>query len=205
MTFCFFMLRQNLFAPGGVRYMSESFMASLLLVGLSEIGDKTQLAVLALCSQSKRWLNIMAGAMLAFLIADSIAVLSGEFLSKLVSHETIRVISGLLFFSLGVYYLIQRENGKEKSRKMIGAPFLQTFSLVLFSEMGDKTQIAVGLLAAEYESPLPVLAGALISLGIVTLISLLVGSQLYRFISISRLRRLAGLAFILSGIASILF
>jgi putative Ca2+/H+ antiporter (TMEM165/GDT1 family) len=184
--------------------MSESFMVSLLLVGLSEIGDKTQLAVLALGSQSKMWLSVMAGAMLAFLIADSIAVLSGEFLSKLVSHETIRVISGLLFFLLGIYYLIQREDGEEKSRK-IGTPFLQTFSLVLFSEMGDKTQIAVGLLAAEYGSPLPVLAGALVSLGIITLISLFVGSQLYRFISISRLRRLAGLAFILSGIASIFF
>ncbi len=54
--------------------MLQEVLASFLVVGLAELGDKTQISVFLLASQTKRYVELFVGVMLAFLVVDGVAV-----------------------------------------------------------------------------------------------------------------------------------
>ena len=51
----------------------------LLAVGLAEMGDKTQLSILILSTRTKEYFRLLLGVMLAFLLADGLAILLGSY------------------------------------------------------------------------------------------------------------------------------
>jgi len=69
---------------------------------LAEMGDKTQLATVALGARfvSAAW--VTAGSTLGMLAADGAVVFGGSYLARLVSPVTLRRIAGALFLILGV-------------------------------------------------------------------------------------------------------
>jgi putative Ca2+/H+ antiporter (TMEM165/GDT1 family) len=75
-------------------------MFSLVLV--SEMGDKTQIASLALAAQSAFPLMVFLGALLGFLLVNGIGAFTGEQISKRVPLETIRKVTGLVFIIVGI-------------------------------------------------------------------------------------------------------
>ena len=74
-----------------------------------------------------------------------------------------------------------------------------TFGLIFLAELGDKTQLAAIAMAAESKSPLPVFAGAVLALTLVTLIGVTVGGTLTRVIPAEYIRMGAGALFIVVG------
>lgn len=79
--------------------------------------------------------------------------------------------------------------------------FLTVFVTVFLAEIGDKTQLATMLYAAdERVDPLVVFAGAAIALVIAAAIGVLVGAQLTRVVAASTLKTIAGVGFIAIGI-----
>jgi len=78
---------------------------------------------------------------------------------------------------------------------------LAVFGSVFLAELGDKTQLATLCFAADQEcSPLGVFLASSAALVCSSLLAVLVGSQLSRFISPQYLKIGAGAAFILIGI-----
>ncbi|MBU3967018.1 MAG: TMEM165/GDT1 family protein [Euryarchaeota archaeon] len=53
-----------------------------------------------------------------------------------------------------------------------------TFGLIAIAELGDKTQLSAITLAAKYESPYFVFIGAILALGLISLIGVLIGTKL---------------------------
>jgi len=87
-----------------LKLLATTFMA----VFLAEIGDKTQLATLALSSgTSSRW-SVFFGAALALIATTALAVLGGELVARFVSPALLRKIAGATFIALGVLYLFGR-------------------------------------------------------------------------------------------------
>ena len=72
--------------------------------------------------------------------------------------------------------------------------------MVFVCELGDKTQLATMMLAAESKSLWPVFAGSASALVLSSLIGVLAGGALTRFISPNVLKNLAGVGFIILGI-----
>jgi len=56
--------------------MIEDILVPLIVTGLAEFGDKTQLSILLLSLRTKKHLYLLLGVMLAFLIVDGVAVLT---------------------------------------------------------------------------------------------------------------------------------
>ena len=86
-------------------------MRAVLLVFLSvfvaELGDKTQLATLALASApGARW-SVFLGAALALVATSAIAVIVGELLAKYLSPATLHRSAGVLFLVLGAAMLLK--------------------------------------------------------------------------------------------------
>ena len=75
------------------------------------------------------------------------------------------------------------------------------FGSVFIAELGDKTQLATLLFAADKEtSKLTVFAGASLALIVTSAIGVLAGSVLSQYVSEKTLSYLAGMGFIIIGI-----
>lgn len=83
---------------------------------------------------------------------------------------------------------------------MVWRTMLTTFSLVFLAELGDKTQLATLLLAAESRNLWAVFFGSAGALVLSSLIGVLAGETLTRFISPHYLQVGAGIAFIFLGV-----
>lgn len=82
--------------------------------------------------------------------------------------------------------------------------FLTTFGLLFIAELGDKTQLAVISLSSSEKSPVSVFLGAVLALGVVTLVGVMVGNSLDRWIPREWVQKGAGLVFVLVGIFMLL-
>ena len=78
-------------------------------------------------------------------------------------------------------------------------PLISTFVLLFVSELGDKTQIAVILQAAKFQSPLLVLVGAALALTLVSAIGVGVGHACAAFLPRDLIRYIGGGLFIVMG------
>lgn len=75
-----------------------------------------------------------------------------------------------------------------------------TFGLVFLAELGDKTQLTTMALAAESKSPGSVFVGAATALVLASLIGVLLGGVISRFVPAHVIRGGAGALFIVIGI-----
>ncbi|MFB3909071.1 MAG: TMEM165/GDT1 family protein [Candidatus Eisenbacteria bacterium] len=90
--------------------MLRAFFMSFGLIFLAELGDKTQLATLALAARTDvpggRWL-VFAGSGLALVATSALAVVAGSLLDRTVPPHVIRWVSGLLFLAAGLWTLLK--------------------------------------------------------------------------------------------------
>ena len=77
---------------------------------------------------------------------------------------------------------------------------VSTFALLFVAELGDKTQLAVISMTAKHKMPFWVFIGAASALVAVTLVGVLGGELLTRFIPEAVLRKIAAILFVGMGV-----
>ena len=82
-----------------------AFLTTTILFFLAEMGDKTQLATVALAARYGSVVRVTAGTTLGMLAADGLAVALGERLAARVSSQRIRWGAAALFFLFGAVSL----------------------------------------------------------------------------------------------------
>ncbi len=85
---------------------SGVFLTTLVAFFLVEMGDKTQLATVALAARFDSLTAVVAGTTLGMMIANVPAVWLGEALADRVNMKIMRAIAALLFVVLGILALI---------------------------------------------------------------------------------------------------
>jgi len=86
--------------------MLHTVLSTFGLVFLAELGDKTQLAVVALASQTKSPLGVFIGAGSALVVSALLAVLVGWNLPRLLPQTATRIVhyvAGGLFVLVGAW------------------------------------------------------------------------------------------------------
>jgi len=169
------------------------------LIALAELGDKTQLTVIALSARYDRK-KVFSGVILAFIVVTGLGVLVGEGLLRLVPENFIKIIAGLMFIVFGVLMLRSNEDCEEETNSQVLNPFISTFSMIALAEMGDKTQLSAITLSAKYNSPYLVFTGAVLALAAISLIGILAGKKLCEIVPMSKIKLGAGALFIMFGI-----
>ena len=81
------------------------FLTTLVAFFLVEMGDKTQIATIALGAQYQDVVIVAAGTTLGMMLANAPAVFLGEELVKRVSLKVTRMLAALLFLVLGLWQL----------------------------------------------------------------------------------------------------
>lgn len=84
-----------------------AFLTTLIAFFLVEIGDKTQIATIALGARFDATLAVTAGTTLGMMIANVPAVFAGDALTKRVSLKAIRIVAAVLFVAIGVLLAAQ--------------------------------------------------------------------------------------------------
>lgn len=75
-----------------------------------------------------------------------------------------------------------------------------TFFLVFLAELGDKTQLTTMLLAAQNESKWPILIGSSVALVCSSILGVLVGSVIDKYIPAHFIQTASAIAFIVIGV-----
>jgi putative Ca2+/H+ antiporter (TMEM165/GDT1 family) len=197
-------IKQN-FYNSTVEYPAMDFVpviSTLVLIFLSELGDKTQLAVISL-SANHKWSHVFIGAMLAFLAVDGISVAVGGPLLALLPLQYVQVVAGAVFIFFGVFPLLRKSSDQLKPSKVGAFPILTCFSLIALMELGDKSQILAITLAAE-SPPVLVLLGLIIALAMLTILGVFLGAKLQSKLPMKWLKIGTSALFIIIGILSIL-
>jgi putative Ca2+/H+ antiporter (TMEM165/GDT1 family) len=85
------------------------FVTTLIAFFLVEMGDKTQLATIALAARYETLVPVVAGTTIGMMIANVPAVWLGEALAHRVDMQLMRRIAAGLFFLLGALALFARD------------------------------------------------------------------------------------------------
>jgi putative Ca2+/H+ antiporter (TMEM165/GDT1 family) len=88
-----------------VRSHGGAFLTTVIAFFLVEIGDKTQIATMALAAHYHSVIDVAVGTTLGMMIADGPAVFLGEALVRRISLRVARIVAALLFLFLGLWQL----------------------------------------------------------------------------------------------------
>lgn len=88
-----------------IRPRGSAFLTTLVSFFLVEMGDKTQVATVALGAHYHSVLAVAAGTTLGMMLANVPAVLMGEAIVRRVSLKATRLAAALLFLVLGLWQL----------------------------------------------------------------------------------------------------
>ena len=87
------------------RYGPALTVATSFFVG--EMGAKTQFAAMTLAAQWQAWLPVLAGAVLAMVLADGLGLVAGSCLKRFLAPRRMRLLSGVIFLAFGAAGLAQ--------------------------------------------------------------------------------------------------
>jgi len=182
--------------------MLEGILTPFWVMLVSELCDKTQICILLLATRTKKYLELFITAIIALLLADSLAIIFGFYISDLLEESIIKIISSMGFILIGILILVRNEKSDICSINR-DAPFT-AFILVFLSEFGDKTQISAGILAMNY-NPVGVGIAMFLALSCVSIITIYLGKKIYSKVSDKSLKWISSITFIFLGLIFLLF
>ena len=83
------------------------FSTSFFLALIAELGDKTQLVVIALTARYQAPMNVLIGALGGLALVIGVSVFMGNKISEIVEKDKIDLISAGLFIFLGIIFLLE--------------------------------------------------------------------------------------------------
>ncbi len=139
----------------------EAFLVSTGIVALAEMGDKTQLLALVLAARFRKPWPIVLGILVATVANHALAGALGAWVTTMVGPDALRWVLGISFVAMALWMLIpdKLDEGDSAAKAPRLGVFGTTVLAFFLAEMGDKTQIATVMLAAQYHAWLWVVAG----------------------------------------------
>lgn len=186
--------------------MLHAFFISLVVVALSEMGDKTQLLALLLAARFRKPIPILFAILLATLVNHGVSAVLGQWITTVLSETVLLWIVSLGFIGMAVWMLIPDQLDDESASinkwQKYGV-FGATFILFFLAEIGDKTQIATIALAARFDSIGWVTLGTTIGIMLVNLPAVFIGDKLADKLPISLIHKIGAAIFLIMGVAAL--
>lgn len=183
----------------------EAFFVSTGIVALAEMGDKTQLLALILAVRFRKPWPIVLGILVATLANHAMAGAVGAWVTTVLGPDLLRWVLAASFFAMAVWMLIpdkmedQGETGQAPRLGVFGTTVLAFF----LAEMGDKTQIATVMLAAQYQAFVWVVAGTTLGMMLANAPVVWLGERMTRRLPIRLVHLVSALIFAGIGLVTL--
>jgi Ca2+/H+ antiporter, TMEM165/GDT1 family len=180
----------------------EAFAVSIVVVAMSEIGDKTQLLSLLLAARLRKPLPIVLGILVATLANHTLAGIVGAWVREVVPAQYLRWLLVASFFAVALWALKpDRIDAESVPAGRFGA-FVITVVAFFLAEIGDKTQIATVMLAAHFGNLVAVVAGTTIGMLLADVPVVLLGNAVAARLPLRPIRYVAASLFALLGVVA---
>ncbi|MEQ4256921.1 TMEM165/GDT1 family protein [Pseudomonas syringae] len=184
--------------------MLESFLVPTAVVALAEIGDKTQLLALVLAARFRKPWPIIAGIVAATLANHAAAGAVGAWFSSYLSDAVLHWILAASFTATALWTLVpDKMDDDEASTARKFGPFMTTLITFFIAEIGDKTQIATVMLAAQYSYLWLVILGTMVGMLLANVPVVLAGNFAAEKLPLTLIRRLAACAFFVLALVAV--
>ena len=177
----------------------EAILTSAAVVVITEIGDKTQLLAIVLAARFRKPIPIILGILAATLLNHAVAAAIGYLAAQWLTGRTFKVVLGLAFIAMAAWALVpdKAEGAGERSPRGI---FLATLIAFFVVEIGDKTQIATSLLAAQFQNITLVTIGTTVGMMLANVPAVLLGEVATNVIPLKYVRIAAAIVFAAVGL-----
>ena len=184
----------------------DAFLISTGIVALAEMGDKTQLLSLVLAARFRKPWPIVAGILAATLLNHALAGAVGSWVTQLLGPSVLRWVLGLSFLAMAAWMLVpdKLDDDEDASQPPRMGVFMTTAVAFFVAEMGDKTQIATVMLAAQYSDWLWVVAGTTLGMLLANAPVVWLGEAITRRVPMALVHRLSALIFAVLGVLALL-
>jgi len=182
----------------------EAFLVSTAIVALAEMGDKTQLLSLVLAARFRRPWPLVLGILTATLCNHALAGAVGSWITTVIGPQLLQRILGLSFLAMAAWMLVpdklDDDGAAETGRFGVYGTALVTFFL---AEMGDKTQIATVMLAAQYSAYFAVVAGTTLGMMLANAPVVWLGERVTRRVPIRTVHLVSAAIFSVLGLLAL--
>lgn len=181
----------------------EAFFVSSGIVTLAEIGDKTQLLALLLAARFRRPWPIIWGILVATVANHAMAGAIGQLVADYLNDTWQHAILAVSFLAVAAWTLIPDKLDEDDAPPVgrYGA-FVATVIAFFLAEMGDKTQIATVVLAAQFDAYVWVVLGTTVGMLLTNVPVVILGNVAAERLPLTLIRRITALAFLLLGLYS---
>ncbi|WP_025642596.1 TMEM165/GDT1 family protein [Schnuerera ultunensis] len=177
--------------------MVTELIRAFLLIFIAEMGDKTQIIAMTFATQYKIK-EVLAGVLIGVFINHGLAIVLGQYLSKLIPMNLIQLVAGIMFVIFGLLALKEEELGKKDNKKAFGP--IVTVALAFFiGELGDKTQLTAMTLSAEGSYPFIILCGTTLGMLGTSGLGIFVGSKIGEKMPDISIKIISSIVFIFFG------
>ena len=191
----------------------QAFFSAFALIFVAELGDKTQLAVMAqVCKFRCPW-SVFLGSSLALTLVTALGAVGGRVLGYIVPASIIRIVAAAGFVGMGLLIAWEAYKAPRKdcddasptttlstSGRWNWEAFASALGLLFLAELGDKTQLAVLGLASKTSAPWLVFLGSSLALIAVTALGVLGGKKLCQLIPAHILLQVSAFVFVAMGV-----
>ncbi len=182
----------------------EAFLISTGIVALAEMGDKTQLLSLVLAARFRRPWPIVAGILVATMANHALAGAVGATVTAWLGPQWLRWILGGSFIAMAAWMLIpDKLDGDDAPQGPRHGVFITTVIAFFLAEMGDKTQVATVMLAAQYHAWAAVVAGTTLGMMVANAPVVWFGERVMRRVPVRAVHVVSALIFLALGVAAI--
>lgn len=184
----------------------DAFIVSTAIVTLAEMGDKTQLLSLLLTARFRKPWPIVLGILVATLANHALAGAAGVWVMRVLSPEVLRWVLGLSFIAMAAWMLVPDKLDDDDTPAHTRWGVFGTTLIVFFlAEMGDKTQVATVMLAAQHaQAYLAVVVGTTLGMMLANVPVIWLGDKLVRRVPIRVVHTISAIIFAVMGLLTLL-
>jgi len=179
----------------------ESFLVSTSVVGLAEIGDKTQLLSLVLAARYRKPIPIVLGVFAATLVNHGFSGALGAWLASVINPTVMNWAVVASFALMAIWILIpdKLDDADAVTAKGQMGVFGTTVVTFFLAEMGDKTQIVTVALAARFHEIVGVVAGTTLGMMLANVPAIYLGHKFADRLPTKAVHALAAIIFVVLG------
>lgn len=177
--------------------MIVELIRAFLLIFVAEMGDKTQIIAMTFATQYKVK-EVLLGVFIGVLLNHGLAIILGQYISRLIPMNYIQLIAGFMFVVFGILSLRDEDLEEEGDKKNL-SPILTVALAFFVGELGDKTQLTAMTLAAEGSYPFFILIGTTLGMIGTSGIGIFIGSKIGEKIPDTFIKIVSSIVFIFFG------